>query len=509
MSHRIIPGGYWRNLARDYNGSSHQSVCSSALGLGPDSSKSFGGWFRVDSYAAQRVLGSIGISGAGTSRVFLSTAITTGNVTITTTDAGVGSSSASVSGVAVGNWFLAIGYVPEGNTGRSVSCNFGARGTEGTTRSTTMPPNTVRIGATPSGTAFLDGQCAAFWVVRGELSEAQQHELALGAHITDVADPTTLLDAWDMTRVGPIRGQRGYMMDATAGGPLLLGPPGIQQAPRIVRVYVGLVAGGGDQIADSTPAIATWTAPDATAAPGTVTATSAPATAAWTAPAATAAPGSVTATSTAAAASWVAPAATATAGAVTATADTAVASWSVPAATAAPGTATVTATAASASWVAPAADATTAGQVLSTPAVTTWVAPAATAQAGVVTVDASPAIATWATPTATATGGNTVTATASSLSWVAPAASATSSATVAALPAIASWVAPDATATPGAMSAVSVAAVATWVAPAAAAFDGSIPTYTVLRIGAARAGRNGITARAGRSSLTARTHLSE
>jgi hypothetical protein len=39
--------------------------------------------------------------------------------------------------------------------------------------------------------------------------------------------------------------------------------------------------------------------------------------------------------------------------------------------------------------------------------------------------------------------------------------------------------------------------------------DGILPTYTVLRIGAARAGRNGVTARAGRSGITARTHLSE
>lgn len=500
-------GDFAWTWAKDFNGSNQYLETGTGLGLEPNEAKTFGVIARVDSFAAQRVLMSIGINGAGTSRLFLSTAITTGNPTCTTTDAGVGSSSAVGTGVAAGVYALFYGIAYEGNTGREVGCNRNARGVETTTRATTMPPNTVKIGVTPSNTAHLDGAVVAAWVVRGVLEKWQTDLLADFRHITSVAGRATLAH-WMPNRLGMVPDglRRATMMPV--GTSALVPGVKIQQAPRLVRVYVGRV-GAGAQNATSSPAIATWTAPAATAAPGTVTATSTPATATWTAPAATAAPGSVTATSTAAAASWVAPAATATAGAVTATADTAVASWSVPAATAAPGTATVTATAASASWVAPAADATTAGQVLSTPAVTTWVAPAATAQAGVVTVDASPAIATWATPTATATGGNTVTATASSLSWVAPAASATSSATVAALPAIASWVAPDATATPGAMSAVSVAAVATWVAPAAAAFDGSIPTYTVLRIGAARAGRNGITARAGRSSLTARTHLSE
>jgi hypothetical protein len=507
MSTRLIPGPYGRTLGRAYNGTTHYHTCASGLGLGSNEAKSFGGIFQVTNYTFQRVLMSIGVNGAGTSRIFLSTAATTGAIQCTTTDAGIGSSGASCAGVAAGTWMLAFGVAYEGNVGREAGCNNTARGTEGTTRATTVPPNTVKIGATPSSSVSFLGSCANAWVIRGVLSESQQAQLYLGAHISQVA-PGQLIEAWDFIRVGPIRGMRGYTMDAIgAGGSLVLGPPHLQQAPRLVRVYVGLVA-SGSQDTDSTPAVATWTAPDATATPGAVTATSSPATAAWTAPAATATAGAVTVSATAAAASWAAPAATATPGTVTATASPATASWSAPAATATPGTATATSTAAAASWVAPDATATGAGQSVSSPAVTTWVAPAATAQAGAVTVDASPAVATWSAPDATASGGNTVTATASSLSWVAPAASATTTATVTAAPAVSVWSAPAGIATPGAVTSQSAAALATWVAPAATAIDGSIPVYTTILVAAARAGTATIAARAGRTSIAARSHLS-
>jgi hypothetical protein len=508
MSHRIIPGGYWRNLARDYNGSSHQSVCSSALGLGPDSSKSFGGWFRVDSYAAQRVLGSIGISGAGTSRVFLSTAITTGNVTITTTDAGVGSSSASVSGVAVGNWFLAIGYVPEGNTGRSVSCNFGARGTEGTTRSTTMPPNTVRIGATPGGTAFLDGQCAAFWVVRGELSEAQQHELALGAHITEVADPTTLLDAWDMTRVGPVRGQRGYMMDAVAGGPLLLGPPGIQQAPRLVRVYVGLVAGGTDYTLACDSVAYTTTATSASLLAhrkvdaATVGYTWAP-TAAALLKASRVAADSVPS-------AW-SPTSATLLKAYRLAVDSVAYSWSPTSAALLYARRLV---ADSVSYVWTPSDATLVKlgdyDLIADTVPFAWAPTAATLTTARRLACESVSFAATATD-ASLTAARRLDAGTVTYAWQPTAAALVTGRTLAADAVAFMWTPTDAALRSDRVLSVDSASYV-WT-PTAADLDysGEVepPTYTVLRIGAARAGRTSITARAGRSSLTARTHLSE
>jgi hypothetical protein len=276
MSVRLIPGPYWRNLARAYNGTTQYHSCASGLGLGSNEAKSFGGIWQVTNYTFQRVLMSIGINGAGTSRIFLSTAQTTGNVQCTTTDAGIGSSTAVVAGVSAGTWMLAFGVAYEGNVGREAGCNNTARGTEGTTRATTMLPNTVKIAATPSSSVSLVGACANAWVIRGVLTESQQRQLYLGAHISQVVSPGQLIDAWDFVRTGSIRGMRGHTMDALgAGGTMTLGPT-LQQAPRLVRVYVGLassadttlaagVTGTAEVFADLTTAITLAVTPSGSA----------------------------------------------------------------------------------------------------------------------------------------------------------------------------------------------------------------------------------------------------
>lgn len=234
-----IPGPYVYTAARDFNGSSQYLQSATGLGLTSNAAKTFGGWFRVDSFSAQRVLMSIGVVGAGTSRIFLSTAITTGVLTCTTTDAGVGSSSATTGAVTVGTYFFAFGVAYEGNTGRAAGLGNTTRGTEGTTRATTVVPNCVTIGATPSGSALLDGACLTAWVVSREITEAEQAVLSYGAHIVDVVGESCL-GYWTPTEMGFLANGmgNGVMVPIGAGGSaaIVAGPTvPIQSPPQIRR----------------------------------------------------------------------------------------------------------------------------------------------------------------------------------------------------------------------------------------------------------------------------------
>ena len=241
--------------------------------------------------------------------------------------------------------------------------------------------------------------------------------------------------------------------------------------------YIGAIPEGGgssSQAAFSTPATVLWMTAAATATPGARTATSTPTTATWTVPAATATPGVRTATTT-----------------------TAIATWTAPAATAIVTGGGVVSTPASATWTAPAATAIPAARpASSTPALATWATVPATAR-GVVGTATTPAVGTWTTATATATAGATLGTSA---------------------PATAVWTAPPSTAVPGAALTLAVAPVLEWLTVPARATDRPIPTYTVLRVAAARvgrasltgrAGRTGLTASAGRATIAARTHLEE
>lgn len=231
-------GEFTRGFARDCNGTTQYLSALSAYALDPNGARTIGGIFRVDSFAAQRVLLAIGIP-AGTSRVFLSTAITTGNVTLTTTATAGSSSSASSTGVAAGTWALYYGIAYEGNTGRESGCNRLARGTEGTTQSITATPTLITIGATLTGSAPLDGACYNAWAVRGVLSPWQTDRLADFAHITTVVNRSQIIESFTCDRQGIIPGEiRRSHAQAIGGGALVLGPIA-QRPPSVRRAWVG------------------------------------------------------------------------------------------------------------------------------------------------------------------------------------------------------------------------------------------------------------------------------
>lgn len=300
---------------------------------------------------------------------------------------------------------------------------------------------------------------------------------------------------------------------------------------------------------DGASAIATWAAA-AGAVATTVGLAGATAAAAWTVPAgafatvvalagasgiATWAPADGTVSTTlgltgsGATSAWSVPDGSLTVG-VDLTGTTATATWAAPAA-ALETTVALSGAEAVATWSAAAGAITTGLALAGAAAVATWhVAAGSLEVEGTATLDGATATAAWAVPTGTlaiivSLSGATATATwtvadgalgtgvplagdTAVASWTVAAGALDLVVGLSASPAVATW-----EAAAGALTTQFVltgqSAVATWETPLGAFSVVNPNTYTVLRIAAARAGRNGITARAGRSSLTARTHLSE
>jgi hypothetical protein len=511
---------------RDLSGSGQYLTLASSLGITvPDDPVFAIIWAEFDSTVTSQVLLSMGVSGAGAERRYV---LVSSNTVQAISHPAAGAVVASVAYSTTGVKVPVFAEWPTASL-RAIQVGNGSRVTETTSRPMSSVPNQIRIGATHTASGPFNGRLGPIGIYRGTITADDKTATLAGIH-PELIRPADQLDVIDLG------GRNSPELSLKGNAYTITGSPGYADAPRLFRrrrqsmIFVPSSAGQTLTL----PTIAsTATLSVPTLAPGAVT-LALPAiasTAALLAPTLAAGAVALGVPAIAAGAVLSAPALAAGAVNVSLPAIASVASLAPP--TVAAGVASLLLpTIASGSTVSTPTLAP--GELdLGLPAIASGAVLAAPAVAPGVAAVALPAIGSTSTlfaPTVVGAGAVALPAIASTATLGAP--TLTAGPVSVSLPAIASASATYAPSLAGvaALALPTIASTSALYGPAlvpsvmaltlptlastSALFsltitDGAIPVYTVLRIGAARAGRNGLTARAGRSGLTARTHLSE
>jgi hypothetical protein len=188
-------------MARTLNGSSQYLTVSSGLSLGANDPVWISMWGYRNNSSANYCYFSLGVSGSGVNRKFVS-----GSTTIsatTTNNAGTGAAATSANSPTNATWFHILAEFG-GAADRKITIHGGTTAPNTTSNSLSVAPNILRVGATPSTTALLAGRVAYVGVFSGAPSAQDYIDLSgLGVE-ADALHPTlcgsagNLLAYWDL-----------------------------------------------------------------------------------------------------------------------------------------------------------------------------------------------------------------------------------------------------------------------------------------------------------------------
>ena len=241
MISRRIPGAVGGRPARTFLIASAQYLeAPTGFGLGANDPFYLVGWSRRDATTANQYLVMLGVAGSVDNYRLLRTG--SGNLVAESRDAAAtnAASSAASTYVSGDGWHS---WVAEwaGVSSRRLVLD-GTLYTSTTTRTVGAAPTAFRIGRSLGDTLPVTGAINSVAIFAGTASDSLIALHRRGVHPTQL--PGTLLECWDLDRVGPIVGLvRGTVLTPTNGGSLTGGPPQVQGPPRRVWLPVGTAGG--------------------------------------------------------------------------------------------------------------------------------------------------------------------------------------------------------------------------------------------------------------------------
>ena len=236
-------------MAIALNGTSQYGTHASGLGLLATDAFWISGWFWLDTVVGSKLLVTVGVNGSANNRrdLLFTSGVGARIEARHTSSTGV-TVAAFTPMINAGVWFHVVGAWAANGASREITVNLNPPVTESTASSLTVAPNQVRVGATHTASAFMNGRWAWVGIFAGTPIRENVVTLFRGAHPRTLAS-LGLLAAWDGygTSGASEYDWRGNTLSLIASPTAVASPRIWMPSGRSLVVVPSLGGGGGDE----------------------------------------------------------------------------------------------------------------------------------------------------------------------------------------------------------------------------------------------------------------------